>query len=112
MTALAAAELADVAAIFWPWSESDSGKTYAEKATFYAAQQRYAALMRGWVGKSAAACPLLLWNPIPFQYFTPEPGNQMIRETNYDLTQLAGHERLDRAAADLRQHIAQRYGQR
>jgi hypothetical protein len=90
VTALAAAELADVAAIFWPWSESDSGKSYSEKATFYAAQQRYAALMRGWVGKTAAACPLLLWNPIPFQYFTPEPGNQMIREANYDLTQLSG----------------------
>ena len=90
VTALPAAELADVAAIFWPWSESDSGKSYSEKATFYAAQQRYAALMRGWVGKSAAACPLLLWNPIPFQYFTPEPGNQMIRESNHDLTQLSG----------------------
>ncbi len=34
VTGLAAAELADVAAIFWPWSESDSGKTYAEKARF------------------------------------------------------------------------------
>lgn len=60
MTTLPAAELADVAAIFWPWSESDSGKSHAEKATFNEAQQRYAALMRGWVGKSAAECPLLL----------------------------------------------------
>jgi hypothetical protein len=75
VTALAAAELAEVAVIFWPWSESDSGKTHAEKATFYEAQQQYSALMRGWVGKSAAACPLLLWNPIPLQYFTPELGS-------------------------------------
>jgi hypothetical protein len=88
--AQAAAELADVAAIFWPWSENDSAKPYGEKANFYAAQQRYAALMRGWIGKSAAACPLLLWNAIPFQYFTPEPGSQMVRESGYDLTQLSG----------------------
>jgi hypothetical protein len=90
IVAQTAAELADVAAIFWPWSESDSGKSYSEKAVFFAAQQRYAALMRGWVGKPASAVPLLLWNAIPFQYFTPEPGNQMIRESNHDLTQLSG----------------------
>ena len=90
VAALAAAELADVAAIFWPWSESDSGKSYSEKAVFTAAMKQYASLMRGWVGKTAAACPLLLWNPIPFQYFTPEPGNQMIREADHDLTQTSG----------------------
>ena len=90
VTGLAAAELADVAAIFWPWSESDSGKSYSEKATFFAAQQRYIALMRGWVGQSASAVPWLLWNAIPFQYFTPEPGNQMIRESCYDQTQASG----------------------
>ena len=90
VTGLSAAELADVAAIFWPWSESDSGKTYAEKATFFAAQQRYIALMRGWVGKSAAQVPWLFWNPIPFQYFTPEPGNQMVREACFDQTQATG----------------------
>lgn len=90
VTGLPAAELADCAAIFWPWSESDSGKPYGEKATFEAAQQRYLALMRGWVGKSAPTLPLLLWNAIPFQYFTPEPGNQMIREACHDLTQAAG----------------------
>lgn len=85
-----AAELADVAAIFLPWSECDSGKAYSEKATYYAALQRYVALLRGWIGKTAAECPLLLWNAIPFQYFTPEPGNQMVREADYDLTQLSG----------------------
>jgi hypothetical protein len=90
VTSQSVADRADVAAIFWPWSESDSGKAYAEKATFTAAISRYAALMRGWVGKPASALPLLLWNPIPFQYFTPEPGNQMIREADYDLTQIAG----------------------
>ena len=90
VTGLPAAELSDVAAIFWPWSESDSGKSYSEKATFEAAQQRYIALMRGWTGKSASALPWLLWNAIPFQYFTPEPGNQMIREVCYDQTQASG----------------------
>jgi hypothetical protein len=46
--------------------------------------------MRGWVDKSAGALPLLLWNAIPFQYFTPEPGNQMIREAVFDMTQATG----------------------
>ena len=34
VTALPAAELADVAAIFWPWSESDSGKTLIREGNF------------------------------------------------------------------------------
>jgi hypothetical protein len=90
VTAQAAAELADVAAIYWPWSESDSGKGYAEKAIFFAAQQQYISIMRGWVGQSAADVPWLLWNAIPFQYFAPEPGNQMVRESCYDQTQASG----------------------
>ena len=39
--------------------------------------------------------------PIPFQYFTPEPGNQMIRECGLRPDADLRAERLDRAAADL-----------
>ena len=44
----------------------DAGATQIieTRRAFYAgAEALYAALMRGWAGKSAAACPLLLWNP-------------------------------------------------
>ena len=81
MTALPAAELADVRRdLLALVGERQRQDLCREGNVLRGAMKRYAALMRGWVGKTAAACPLLLWNPIPFQYFTPEPGNQMIRE--------------------------------
>ncbi len=47
VTAQTAAEVTDRPAIFWPLSESDSRNSFSEKTMFFAAQQRYSAIMRG-----------------------------------------------------------------
>jgi hypothetical protein len=86
---LSAADMADVAAVWWPWSESDSGKTVSEQSQYVAACQRYIGLIRGWLGKTAAQCPLLTWNAMPFGWCT-NGGNQMIRQAEHDLTQVSG----------------------
>ena len=86
---LSAADLADVRAIWWPWSETDSTRVYAEKATLYAAEQRAIALTRGFIGKAATALPWVTWNALTFP-FGNDPGMQSMREVEYDLTQLTG----------------------
>ena len=86
---LSAADLADIAAIYWPWNETDSTRQYSEKATLYAAEQRAISLTRGFIGKAASVLPWLTWNALTFPYGN-DPGMSAIREIEYDLTQLSG----------------------
>lgn len=92
LAAQSAADLADADAIFWFWSESDSARAYAEKATYKAAVQRFVALERAMVpGATAANLPHLWWNAMPFGLGT-DGGTQMIRETMQELTVTAGYD--------------------
>jgi len=71
-----AADLADIAAIVWPWFESDSTRIYGEGAFWQAGAQNFLALVRGMLGRSAASLPLAWWDPIAFW---SSPGVLMIR---------------------------------
>ncbi|HUZ63618.1 MAG TPA: hypothetical protein VMU82_07885 [Acetobacteraceae bacterium] len=71
------ADEADIAFLLWPWTEQDSTRPYADKAAYQASLIRLAGLLRGWLNRSAASLPLLLWNAIPYQ---TNPGVQMARE--------------------------------
>ncbi len=77
-TALADAQ--DIAAIIWPWSEDDSTRQYAEKATYDTAARRFLALERGMLSRSAASLPQVWWSAIPFSYGGNDAGTQMQRE--------------------------------
>jgi len=78
-------DAADIAAIFWPWSEDDSTRQYSEKATYEAAVRRFLALERGMVSQSAAALPQVWWSAIPFDYASNDAGTQMQREVVAEL---------------------------
>src|SRR4029077_8180997 len=88
------ADAADIAAIFWPWSEDDSTRAYSEKATYEAAARRFLALERGVLSRSAASLPQVWWSAIPFSYGNNDAGMQMQREVVADM------------AADVTQNVA------
>jgi len=74
--AWSAADLADIAAIVWPWFETDSTREYSEGAFWQGGSQNFLALVRAMLGRSAASLPLAWWDPIPFW---SSPGILMIR---------------------------------
>jgi hypothetical protein len=64
---LSAEDLADVGALVIWWNETDSYRTYGEKARFGAAAKRWLALFRGmFAGATPASLPVIWWNGIPF----------------------------------------------
>ena len=81
----AAEDAADIAAIFWPWSETDSTRQYSEKATYEAAARRLLSLERRMLNRTAASLPQVWWSAIPFSYGSNDPGMQMQREVVADM---------------------------
>jgi len=79
----AAADLADIGAILWPWSETDSTRAYSEKAFYLSGAKNLLARLRGMLGRSASSLPLIWWNAMPFW---TDPGVQMVRETAAAMT--------------------------
>ncbi len=74
----AAEDLADIVAILWPWSETDSTRVYSELTTFTEAAEQWLVLERGMLSRSAASLPLLWWNAMPFPW-SNNTGMQMHR---------------------------------
>jgi hypothetical protein len=64
--ALPAEDRGDVCALLWPWNETDSLRSYSEKAVFMAAAERFLLLARGMLDQPPSALPLLWWNAIPY----------------------------------------------
>ncbi len=75
--AQAAADVADIVAILWPWSETDSTRAYSEEYYFHGGAQNLLGKVRAMLGRSAASLPLVWWNAMPFW---TQPGMQMHRE--------------------------------
>jgi hypothetical protein len=68
IAALPAEDLADICAIVWPWSETDSMRAYAEYTTFRAAAIRFRTLLRTMLGDMNNRIPLVWWNAIPYAW--------------------------------------------
>ncbi|WP_298286552.1 hypothetical protein [Acidocella sp.] len=79
---IAAPDLAEIAALVWPWGEADSTMPYADKPVFEASLLRLLSATRGLLGRTAASLPLLTWSATPYQ---THDGVQMVRETLADL---------------------------
>lgn len=79
LSSRAAADLADIALLVWPWSESDSARAYAEKAFYSDAVRNLLSCTRAMLSRSVASLPLMWWNAIPFGGGA-DGGIQMVRE--------------------------------
>ncbi|GAB0115304.1 hypothetical protein [Acidisoma sp. C75] len=75
-------DLADIAAMVWPWTEQDSTAPYSQKALYAGTVKRLASLTRGMIGRNASNLPLLMWNAIPYE---TDAGVQMVREAVTDI---------------------------
>jgi hypothetical protein len=75
----AAVDLEDIALLVWPWTESDSARSYSEKALYSDAVIRLLSLMRSMLMRSSTSLPLMWWNAIPFGSGS-NGGIQMVRE--------------------------------
>ena len=81
------ADVSDIAAILWPWSESNSVRQYSEKAFYSNGAVNYLGKVRAFLGKLPAAMPLVWWNAMPFW---TDPGVQMVREVTAALVANSG----------------------
>jgi hypothetical protein len=85
----AADDLADLVLIVWPWTETDSIRSYSAKSTYEQAQLQLVSLLRSGVSRSPSSLPLMLWNAIPFGLGSAG-GTQMTREAAADLAGASG----------------------
>jgi hypothetical protein len=82
LAGLSKADRSAVCAILWPWNETDSLRSYSEKATFLSAAKRFLLLERTMLGDTASDIPLIWWNAIPYGGTS---GIQMHREVTAQL---------------------------
>jgi hypothetical protein len=83
LATLTAAQVAGICGLWVYWHENDSGRAYAEKATWKAAYLRFLQLVRQQLGKSAASLPVFDWACI--SSVGDDQGMCMVREVVYEL---------------------------